>query len=56
MVELAEIFRKHGPAYRAQFKDQMLPSQGRAMEAIEHGRTEALGGHVYCWDHCQDYQ
>ena len=56
MVELAEIFRKHGPAYRAKCNEQMLPSHVRAMEAIEHGRTEALGGHVYFGDHCQDYQ
>jgi hypothetical protein len=56
MVELAEIFRRHGPAYRAKFKDQMLPSHVRAMEAIEHCRTEALGGHVYFCEHCQDYQ
>jgi Putative transposase/Transposase zinc-binding domain len=56
MVELADIFRKHGPAYRAKFKDQMLPSHVRAMEAIEHCRTEALGGHVYFCEHCQDYQ
>jgi hypothetical protein len=56
MVELAEIFRRHGPAYRAKFKDQRLPSHVRAMEAIEHCRTEALGGHVYCCEHCQDDQ
>lgn len=56
MVELAQIFRMHGPAYRAKFKDQMLPSHVRAMKAIEHCRTEALGGHVYFCEHCQDYQ
>jgi hypothetical protein len=56
MVELAEIFRRHGPAYRAKFKDQMLPSHVQAMEAIEQCRTEALGGHVYFCEHCQDYQ
>jgi hypothetical protein len=56
MVELAEIFRMHGPAYRAKFKDQMLPSHVRAMKAIEQCRTEALGGHVYFCEYCQDYQ
>jgi endogenous inhibitor of DNA gyrase (YacG/DUF329 family) len=56
MVEIAEIFRIHGPEYRAKFKDQMLPSHVQAMEAIEHCRTEALGGHVYFCEHCQDYQ
>lgn len=56
MVELAEIVRRHGPADRAKCKDQMLPRQVRAMEAIEHCRTAALGGHVYFCEHCQDYQ
>ena len=53
MVELAEIFRhaKRGPAYRARFGDRLLPSHRQAMWAIEHCRTEALGGHVY---HCPD--
>jgi hypothetical protein len=46
MVELADIFQRHGPAYRAKFKDRLLPSHLRAMEAIEHCRTETLGGHV----------
>ena len=51
MVELADIFRHYGPAYRAQFGDRLLPSHRQAMWAIEHCRTEALGGHVY---HCPD--
>jgi hypothetical protein len=51
VVELAEIFRHYGPAYRARFGDRLLPSHRQAMWAIEHCRTEALGGHVY---HCPD--
>jgi hypothetical protein len=51
VVELAEIFRQYGPAYRAKFGDRLLPSHRQAMWAIEHCRTEALGGHVY---HCPD--
>ena len=51
MVELAEIFRHYGPAYRAKFGDRLLPSHRHAMWTIEHCRTEALGGHVY---HCPD--
>ena len=31
MVELADIFRLHGPQYRAKFADRMLPSHLRAM-------------------------
>jgi Putative transposase/Transposase zinc-binding domain len=47
MLELADIFRRHGPAYRAKFKDRLLPSHLAAMAAIEQCRTEALGGHLY---------
>jgi len=46
MVELAEIFQRHGPASRAKFTDRLLPSHLAAMEAIEQCRTEALGGHL----------
>jgi len=56
MVEMAEIFRIHGPQYRAKFGDQMPHSHLRAMEAIEQCRTEALGGQVYYCENCHDYQ
>ena len=46
MGELADIFRRHGPAYRAKFGARMPKSHLAAMAAIEHCRTEALGGHV----------
>jgi len=46
MVELAEIFRRHGPAYRTKDRDRLLPRHLAAMEAIEQCRTEALGGHL----------
>jgi putative transposase/transposase-like zinc-binding protein len=55
MVEIADIFRLHGPDYRAKFRDRMPPSHLRAMEAIEHCRTEALGGQLYFCDHCQKH-
>lgn len=54
MVELAEIFRLHGPDYRAQFGDRLLPSHRRAMQDIEQCRTEALGGQLYQCDSCQE--
>ena len=47
MIELADIFRRYGPEYRAKFKDRIPQSHLEAMEAIEHCRTAALGGHVY---------
>jgi hypothetical protein len=54
MVELAEIFRLHGPAYRAQFVSRMLPSHLRAMQDIEQCRTAALGGQLYFCTQCQE--
>jgi hypothetical protein len=50
-LELADIFRQHGPAYR-QAHD--LPWHQQAlMQAIETCRTPALGGVVEWCDHCQ---
>ncbi len=55
MLELADIFRRHGSHYRASFADRLLPSHRRAMRDIEDCRTEALGGHLYrCQDCAQD--
>jgi hypothetical protein len=53
MVEVADIFRLHGPAYREKFGDRMLPSHRRAMQDIETCRTESLGGQVYFCKQCQ---
>src|SRR5215213_3634346 len=52
MVTLGEIFRLYGPAYRAQFGDQLSAEQIQAMRAIEQCRTEALGGQVYTCEAC----
>jgi len=54
MVEIADIFRLHGSEYRSQFRDRMPPSHLRTMDAIEHCRTEALGGQLYFCDQCQE--
>jgi hypothetical protein len=54
MIELADIFREYGPAYRAKYGAEMLPSHHQAMWAIEHCRTEALGGHVYECPDCDE--
>ncbi len=56
MVELADIFRQHGAAYRQKHTAQMLPSHHQAMRAIEQCRTEALGGHVYQCPDCVEVQ
>ena len=44
MLEVADIFRRHGAAYRAQ--QQLLPSQQRALRDIEACRTAYFGGHL----------
>jgi hypothetical protein len=53
MVEVAEIFRLHGPQYREKFSDRLLPSHRRAMQDIEQCRTAARGGQVYFCNQCQ---
>jgi hypothetical protein len=53
MVEVAEIFRLHGPDYRAKFATRMLPSHLRAMQDIELCRTASLGGQLYFCQQCQ---
>lgn len=54
MVELAEIFRSAGEAYRLAYGDRMLPSHKRAMADIVACRTPALGGSLFACDHCQE--
>lgn len=54
MVELADIFRDYGPAYRDKYGARMLPSHLAAMRAIEQCRTEVLGGHLYYCAHCDE--
>lgn len=55
-LELADIFRSYGPAYRQKYADQLLPSHRQAMRAIEQCRTEALGGQVYTCPACGETQ
>ena len=47
MVELADIFRRYGPLYRARFGSRMLPSHIRVMQDIIDCRTPRLGGQTY---------
>jgi hypothetical protein len=51
-LELADIFRQYGPAYRQKYAARLLPSHYQAMRAIEHCRTEALGGQVFACPAC----
>jgi hypothetical protein len=50
-LEVADIFRKHGPAWRATHAGHVSLAQLKVMSAIETCRTAALGGHV---EGCQD--
>jgi hypothetical protein len=49
-VELADIVRRHGAAFRATHR--LCAVQHRALNAIEHCRTAALGGELYQCDSC----
>jgi hypothetical protein len=51
-LELAEIFRAYGAAYRQKYAEKLLPSHSQAMRAIEQCRTEALGGQVFGCAEC----
>jgi hypothetical protein len=50
-LEVADIFRTAGPAYRANHARHLSLHQLKVMSAIEHCRTAALGSHV---EACQD--
>ena len=51
-LEVAEIFRTHGPAYREVHGHAMNSAQRRVMRAIEICRTAVLGGHVDQCNRC----
>jgi len=45
-LEVADIFRDHGPAWREDNRGHVSLDQLKVMSAIERCRTAALGGHV----------
>ncbi|WP_108399094.1 IS91 family transposase [Devosia submarina] len=51
-IEVADIFRAAGPAYRADHAGHLSLSQLKVMSAIETCRTAALGGHVEACSDC----
>ncbi len=51
-LEVADIFRAHGPAWRQAQAGHLSLGQFKAMSAIEQCRTVALGGHVLRCDAC----
>ena len=45
-LEVADIFRRHGEAYREAHAGHLGRTERRVMGAVEACRTAALGGHV----------
>lgn len=50
-LELADVFRRHGDAYRRAHDGHLGRVERRVMSAIELCRTAALGGHI---EHCSE--
>jgi hypothetical protein len=55
-LEIADIFRDHGPAWRAANAGHVSLDQLKVMSAIEACRTAKLGGTVVRCDDCQHTQ
>ena len=51
-LEVADIFRAHGPAWRRARAGHLSLGQLKVMSAIETCRTAALGGHVAACEKC----
>jgi Putative transposase/Transposase zinc-binding domain len=55
VVSLAEILRRHWPAYRAKFGSALPPAHRAAVKAILSCRTSQRGGHLFVCD-CGGFQ
>jgi hypothetical protein len=55
-LEVADIFRAHGPAWREANAGHVSLGQLKVMSAIESCRTAALGGHVARCENCSHTQ
>lgn len=53
-LEVADIFRAHGPAWRA--RTALSAGQLKVMSAIEQCRSAALGGHVLRCEGCGEVE
>jgi hypothetical protein len=51
-LEVADVFRRYGAAYRQEHGASLSTAQRRVMTAIEACRTAVLGGHLEQCDHC----
>jgi Putative transposase/Transposase zinc-binding domain len=55
-LEVADIFRAHGPAWRQAQQGHLSLAQLKVMSAIEQCRSAALGGHVLRCSACEHIQ
>ncbi|MBL8575602.1 MAG: IS91 family transposase [Mesorhizobium sp.] len=55
-VEVSDIFRAAGPAYRAAHAGHLSLAQIKVISAIENCRTAALGGHVEACEDCGQWR
>ena len=55
-LEVADIFRAHGPAWRQAQHGHLSVGQLKVMSAIEQCRSAALGGHLLRCDACAQVQ
>jgi hypothetical protein len=51
-LEVADILRRYGAAYRGEHEGSLSSTQRRVMQAITACRTAALGGHVEACEEC----
>ena len=56
LLEVADIFRAHGPAWRRAEHGHVSLGQLKVMSAIEQCRSAALGGHVLQCPACEQSQ
>jgi hypothetical protein len=55
-LEVADIFRDQGPAWRQAHAGHLSLDQLKVMSAIERCRSAALGGHLLCCKDCAQVQ
>ena len=55
-LEVADIFRAHGPAWREAERGHVSLGQLKVMSAVEHCRSAALGGHALRCSSCAQPQ
>jgi hypothetical protein len=55
-LEVADIFRDQGPAWRQSHAGHISLGQLKVMSAIERCCSAALGGHVLCCEDCAQIQ